>query len=173
MQEWAKLLHQNLHQKILRFEEKWQAGQIHSRPFFLVSVVACYLFSIIAEGILLDVVLPHLETRWVLKLTLEILGALIFILIFILGYRHKKERGFLFWYPWTMVFIAVVGTIFLHVQQVQIDNGFAQTIATNEAFYEGLLYSNEASYLSELNNRDISLSNDSSFFRKWLGEGLI
>jgi hypothetical protein len=148
MREWAKKLHQKLHQEILRFEKKWQAGQIHSRPLFLIGAVICFFVSVLAEGVLLDVVLPHLETRWVLKAVLEILGALFFILIFAFAFRQKKERSFLFWYPWSMAFIAVIGTIFLNVRQSQVNNNFTQIIAGTNTFYLDLLSATNSFFTS-------------------------
>lgn len=135
MQEKFKQLHQKVHHAIGRMEIRLRAMQIYSKPLFLAFTIIAWIFSTLAAGLLLDFVLPKLEAGWFVKLILYLLAAFIFILIFVAAIGRKKRRGFLFWYPWSMVFILLTEIIFLQARQNYTEKQFLQILAATNSFF--------------------------------------
>jgi hypothetical protein len=135
MEKSARRLHQKAHTCIEWIEIRIRAWQIHNKPLFYIFAGICWLFTTLAAGSLLDIVLPKLEKGWVVSGILCLIGAFIFLAIFILAAGQKRKRGFLFWYPWSMVFILVAGILFLQVRQNYTEKKFSRILADTNSFF--------------------------------------
>jgi hypothetical protein len=84
MDKAARKLHQKAQTCIKRLEIKWRAWQRFNKPLFYIIAGISWLFSTLACGAVLDIVLPKLEQGWVVKIILYLIAAFFFFLIFAL-----------------------------------------------------------------------------------------